>query len=180
MTHRLFVAIRPPEAIRDALIDLMEGVDNARWQDEDQLHLTLRYVGETDPHTADDLAEALSSIRVEPFELRVSGVDFFERKGIPHTLWAGIAPSEPLQRLQRKVERACTSVGLVSETRKFAPHITMARLNASCGPSAPFLARNTGLSLGPWPVEDYILYESHLRPQGSLYEPIVTYRCKSP
>lgn len=180
MTHRLFVAIRPPEAIRDALIDLMEGVDNARWQEEDQLHLTLRYVGETDPHTADDLTEALAAIRAKPFELEVNGVGYFERKGVPHTVWAGIAQSEPLLRLQRKVERACTSVGLAPETRKFSPHITMARLNASSGPSAPFLARNLGLSLGPWRVEDYILYESHLRPQGSLYQPMVTYHCKKP
>ncbi|HCJ45096.1 MAG TPA: RNA 2',3'-cyclic phosphodiesterase, partial [Erythrobacter sp.] len=45
MYHRLFVGIRPPAAIRDALIDLMEGVDAVRWQDDDQLHVTLRYIG---------------------------------------------------------------------------------------------------------------------------------------
>ena len=178
MTHRLFVAIRPPEDIRDALIDLMDGVDNARWQDEDQLHLTLRYAGEVDAHRADDLAEALSRLKVEPFELAINGVGVFEKKGVVHTLWAGIVPSEPLLRLERKVERACTSVGIAPETRKFSPHVTLARLNASCGPSAPFLARHAGLSLGPWRVDDYILYESHLRPQGSLYEPVVTYPCR--
>lgn len=180
MTHRLFIAIRPPSPIRDALIDLMEGVENARWQDDDQLHLTLRYVGEVDPHRADDLAEALSRIRIAPFELSVAGVDTFERKGVAHTLWAGIASSEPLKHLQKKVERACTSVGIAPETRKFAPHITLARLNSSTGPLAPFLARHSGLSLGPWQVSDYILCESHLRPQGSLYEPIVTYPCEGP
>ena len=48
MSHRLFAGIRPPPPIRDALIDLMEGVDNARWQDDNQLHLTLRYIGVVD------------------------------------------------------------------------------------------------------------------------------------
>lgn len=178
MTHRLFVAIRPPEPIRNALIDLMDGVDYARWQDDDQLHLTLRYIGKVDAHQGDDLAEALSLVKVEPFDLAIKGVGVFERKGVVHTLWAGIEPSEQLLRLERKVERACISGGFAPETRKFSPHITLARLNASCGPSAPFLARHAGLSLGPWRVDDYILYESHLRPQGSLYEPVVTYPCR--
>ncbi|UOR15029.1 RNA 2',3'-cyclic phosphodiesterase [Qipengyuania aquimaris] len=178
MSHRLFIAIRPASAIRDALIDLMDGVENARWQDDDQLHLTLRYIGETDPHQADDLAEALGRLSVGAFELAVSGVGSFARKGVPHTLWAGIAASEPLLHLQRKVERVCVSVGIAPESRKFAPHITLARLNQSCGPLAPFLARHAGLALGPWQVDTYALYESHLRPQGSLYEPVVTFRCE--
>lgn len=175
MPHRLFVAIRPPAWVRDALIDLMDGVEEARWQDDDQLHLTLRYIGEADPHLADDLAEALAGIAAEPFELSLSGTGIFERKGKVHTLWAGIAPSAPLMQLQRKVERTCVMVGLEPENRKFAPHITLARLNSAPGPLAEFLGRNAGLSLGPWRVEAYTLYESHLRPQGSLYDPVVTY-----
>ena len=178
MTHRIFVAIRPPQAIRDALIGIMDGVENARWQDDGQLHLTLRYIGSVDAHQADDLAEALQRLEIEPFDLAVKDLGAFERKGVVHTLWAGIEPSEPLNRLERKVDRACTLVRIAPETRKFRPHITLARLNAGCGPSGPFLARHAGLSLGPWKVDQYKLYESHLRPQGSLYEPIVTYRCQ--
>lgn len=178
MSHRLFIAIRPPSPIRDALIDLMEGIDNARWQDDEQLHLTLRYIGEIDAHTADDLSEALSRIRVEPFQLTVSGVGAFERKGTPHTLWAGVGKSEPLKALQQKVERACIAVGIAPETRKFSPHITLARLNSSAGPIAPFLAHNDDLAFGPWEVDDFELCESHLRPQGSLYETVVTYPCE--
>ena len=92
MTHRLFVGIRPPAAIRDALIDLMEGVEAARWQDEDQLHLTLRYIGEVDTHLADELVERLRAAQGERFALTIEGTGVFERKGLVHTLWAGIAP----------------------------------------------------------------------------------------
>ena len=180
MSHRLFFAIRPPADIRDGIIDIETGIDNARWQDEDQLHLTLRYIGEVETHRADDLAEAASSIRFEPFELHVSGCGYFERKGRPTAVWAGLAPSEPLVRLQRKVEQACVRCGIPAETRKFTPHITVARLNSSSESPAGFLVRNSNLDLGPWKVDSYILYQSHLRDQGSLYEPILSYPAGKP
>ena len=175
MSHRLFFGIRPPADIRNALLDLMSGVDNARWQDDDQLHLTLRFIGEVETHRADDIAEAAHEIRFDPFELYVAGCGFFERKGTPTILYASVAPSEQLTRLQRKVERICVKSGVAAETRKFVPHLTLARLNTGSGSIAPFLARNGDIALAPWTVEDFTLYEATLRPQGSLYDPIVTY-----
>ena len=175
MTHRLFVGIRPPPSIRDALIDLMDGVENARWQDDDQLHLTLRYIGEVDAHLADELAERLGAVDQPAFDVMIEGTGFFERKGTAHTLWAGIAPSPELAKLQRRIERICVAAGLEPEHRKYYPHITLARLNQSSGPIAPFCARTAGLALGPWSVDSYILYESTLHREGSLYEPVVRY-----
>ena len=67
--NRLFVALRPPAAVRDALLDATEGVERARWQDEDQLHLTLRFVGEVDAPIANDLAAALGQVDAAPFDL---------------------------------------------------------------------------------------------------------------
>ncbi|MBL0915966.1 MAG: RNA 2',3'-cyclic phosphodiesterase, partial [Sphingopyxis sp.] len=60
-THRLFVALRPPHSIRLALIAAMHGISGARWQDDEQLHLTLRFIGEVDHHRAADIAAALGS-----------------------------------------------------------------------------------------------------------------------
>ena len=65
--HRLFVAIRPPEPVLDLLIDTMEGLPSLRWQHEDQLHLTLRFIGEVERPLAEDLAAALSSLHFERF-----------------------------------------------------------------------------------------------------------------
>lgn len=172
---RLFVAIRPPQDLRDLLIDTMEGLEAARWQDEEQLHLTLRFAGEVDPRTAEDLAAALARIDAGPFPLALSGVGHFERKGRPHTLWAGIAPSPELLSLQKKVERACQAAGLVPERRKFAPHVTLARLNAASGRVEGWLGAHEGLRSEPWPVEDFRLYESVLAPGGALYEPLLRY-----
>src|SRR3954452_4375993 len=109
--HRLFVAIRPPELIRDLLIDAMDESPDFRWQDDEQLHVTLRFVGEVDRPVADDLADALGRIHDEPVELRINGVGGFEQRNSV-ALWAGLEPKEPLAALAAKVERACLAVGL--------------------------------------------------------------------
>ena len=80
MPHRLFIALRPPEPVRDRLVDAMEGIEGARWVDEENLHLTLRFVGEVERPAANDLAAALGQIRWPRFELRVEGVGHFTRK----------------------------------------------------------------------------------------------------
>jgi RNA 2',3'-cyclic 3'-phosphodiesterase len=76
--HRLFVAIRPPEYIRDLLIDAMDDSPDFRWQEDEQLHITLRFIGEVDRPVADDLAVALSQLRSEPFTVRMHGTGRFE------------------------------------------------------------------------------------------------------
>src|SRR5206468_12382400 len=109
--HRLFVAIRPPENIRDLLIDAMDDSPDFRWQDEEQLHLTLRFVGEVERPVADDLAGALATLRAGRFSARINGVGRFEQRN-SGALWAGMEPKEPLATLAAKVERVCQSVGL--------------------------------------------------------------------
>ena len=173
--HRLFVALRPPPAVRDVLLDTMDGLEGARWQGEDQLHLTLRFAGELEGPRAEDLADALGRVEARRFDLAVRGVGHFERKGAPHTLWAGVAPNEALAVLQRRVERACRGAGLAPETRKFAPHITLARLNRATRPIGGWLAEHALLDAGSWWVESFGLYLSRLTPAGSEYERIEHY-----
>ena len=175
MPHRLFVAVRPPAPVRDALIDAMEGIEGARWLDEEALHLTLRFVGEVETPAANDLAAQLARIAWPPFELSVAGVGAFERKGFAHTIWARVPPSDVLEALRQKVERACERAGLGRETRRFAPHVTLARLNRSAGPIGGWLAAWGDLAAGPWRVEDFVLYESHLGHEGAHYEAVAVY-----
>ena len=101
--HRLFVALRPPPDIRDPLIDTMEGVEGARWQSDEQLHLTLRFVGEADTAQANDLVSALEAVRAPRFTLQLRGLGTFERKGRTRALWAKVDESEPLAILHRRV-----------------------------------------------------------------------------
>lgn len=179
MRHRLFVAIRPPAPIIERLLVIQGGIDGARWQDEGQLHLTLRFVGEVEARQAEELVDALASVSAPPFELALHGVGYFEKKGRTHTLWAGLAPSDALAALARRVDTACRRAGLPAEPRKFMPHITVARLGAAAGPVLPFLQQQATLNSPPWQVEAFDLMESTLSPAGAEYESVVRFRLRS-
>lgn len=179
MPHRLFIGIRPPQAVRDTLIDTMEALDGARWVDGDNLHLTLRFVGPVERPVANDLAEALGQIAWPRFELEVAGTGAFDRsrrhQSYPHAVWARVPPSEALEGLRQKVERACEVSGLGRETRRFTPHITLARTDRATEPVANWLSSWGALAAGPWTVEDFILFESHLGNAGARYEEVARY-----
>jgi len=174
-SHRMFVAIRPPEDVAEALLDTMENIPGARWQDADNLHITLRFVGEVDRHTADDLETALESVLFAPFPLNIEGVGHFEGSRRAKAIWARVAPSGPLDELQMRVEMACRRAGLPPETRKFVPHVTLARLNSGSGPIGDWLLANGTLNLGPWTVRDFSLFESDLTPNGAIYSEITKF-----
>lgn len=172
--HRLFVAIRPPAPVRDALLDLMGGISAARWQSEDQLHLTLRFIGEVDRHMALDIHAALGSIRHPAFDLVVSSLGAFERRGVPDVVWAGVAPVEPVRALHKKIDQAIVRVGIEPDRRAFHPHITLARLGRGAGPVHDFLAKPvTGIPA--FTVTDIVLVESRLTPDGAVYSELDRY-----
>lgn len=172
---RLFVALRPPAAERSRLLSLMHGVEGARWQDDDQFHLTLRFIGEVDRHAGADIAGALARISMPRFSIAISGVGTFDRRGRIDTLWAGVSPRDPLAALNRKVDRACVGAGAEPERRAYMPHITLARLNRSAGPLHDFLAAHAGLAGQSFPVTEFGLYESILGREGSVYHLVERY-----
>ena len=174
--HRLFVAIRPPEPIRDLLVDAMDQSADLRWQHDEQLHITLRFVGEVDRPVADDLADALGQIRSPPLELRIAGVGRFEQRS-SGALWAGVEPKAPLAALAAKIERACQSIGLEPERRAFHPHITLARWKGRRSIEVRgFLERRAGLASEAFAIDRFILFESRLSRHGAYYETVETYR----
>jgi 2'-5' RNA ligase len=173
--HRLFVAIHPPEHVRDLLIDAMDNSSDFRWLDEDQLHLTLRFVGEVERPLANDLADALSRVRAERFELRVNGLGRFEQRS-SGALWAAVEPKAPIAALAAKVERTCQAVGLEPEHRAFHPHITLARWKGRRTREVErFLEQQRGLASDPFDVTEFILFESQLSRHGAHYEAVATY-----
>ena len=173
--HRLFVAIRPPASVRTRLLDLMGGVAGARWLGDDQLHLTLRFVGEVDRHLARDVDAALSSVHHPRFSIGLNGLGAFDRRGEPVTLWAGVAPHEPVHALHKKVDQALARAGVEPDRRAYMPHITIARLPHGAGPIGPMIEGSGGLSGPAFEVSDFLLYESVLTPEGPLYTLVETY-----
>ncbi|MES2096882.1 MAG: RNA 2',3'-cyclic phosphodiesterase [Pseudomonadota bacterium] len=173
--HRLFVALRPPRPVRAQLMTAMEGVANARWQDDDQLHITVRYIGEVERPVAEDVAIALSQIHAPAPDVAIRGVGVFEKNGRIDTLWAGVSPPDALLALHRKVDSALVRIGLEPERRAYVPHITLARMPRSTGfgPGVDrWRADQALLSSDPFGLDTLILYESLLTRGGAVYQSI--------
>ena len=173
--RRLFVAIRPPEAIRARLLAAMGGVSGARWQTDEQIHLTLRFIGEVDRHRLRDIDAALCGIHHRPFEIAVNGLGTFDRRGQPEVIWAGVAPHAPLHALHNKVDQAIARVGIEPEQRAYLPHITLARLKRSSGTVRDLVEQSGGLTTPPFAVDRFALFESKLTPEGAVYSALETY-----
>jgi 2'-5' RNA ligase len=173
--HRLFVAIRPPPAIRSILLATMGGISKARWQRDDQLHLTLRFIGEVDHHRADDIHAALGAIHHPRFEIALHGIGVFDRRGRPDAVWAGVAPHDSLRLLHKKIDQASVRIGIAPEQRAYLPHITLARLKRDSGPVGGLLEQAGGLASAMFAVDHFALFESDLSPDGAVYSLIERY-----
>jgi len=173
--HRLFVALRPPPALRGALLAHMGGIAGARWQNDDQLHLTLRFLGEVDRHQAEDIVAALGAVAHPPLTMKLHGIGCFDRRGRIAAIWAGVTPHDQVRSLHAAVSRQLARVGIGADERAFTPHITIARFSRGQEPSAPLALDR----LWPPPIEGrfdrFLLYESELTATGPAYSVIERY-----
>jgi 2'-5' RNA ligase len=173
--HRLFVAIRPPEEVRDLLIDAMDDSPALRWVGDEQLHLTLRFIGEVERPVANDIAGTLDRLRSLAFDLRIKGVGKFEQRN-GGALWVGVEPREPVIALAAKVERTLQQIGLEPERRAFMPHVTLARWNRRNSEAVnAFIRRNCDLHSEPFIVDRFTLFESKLSRHGAHYDEIASF-----
>jgi 2'-5' RNA ligase len=157
---RLFAAIEIPDDIRDMLADLEAPLPGARWVEMDDMHLTLRFFGEIDGRTSRDLSDLLAGIDVFPFEIQLKGIDAFGGRE-PRAIYAAVAISDPLERLQRAVDRAAMASGLPPEPRKFTPHVTLARLrNGRDTTIARYLQRHAAFSSPPFVVDRFAVFSA--------------------
>jgi 2'-5' RNA ligase len=167
---RLFTAIDLPEAAKDQLELLRRGIPRARWTKDRQYHLTLRFLGEVEGPAVELVHEVLRGVRAAPFELRLEGTGHFPPRGRPRVLWAGVAPEPRLDELQRRVEKAVRRAGLPGEERRFAAHVSLARLDDAPLPRLlDFLRDHAHFAAEPFPVERFHLYSSVLGREGSLH-----------
>jgi 2'-5' RNA ligase len=172
---RLFVALALPEAVVSGLGMIQSGVPGARWQAREQMHLTVRFIGDVDGRDAAAIDDALSMISAPRLALQLKSVGEFGGKN-PRALWAGVAANDALLHLQRKIETAMQRIGLDAEPRKFTPHVTLARLRGTPpGIVMDYLVDHALYASAPFEVGEFILLSSHLSPNGSLYRAEQTY-----
>lgn len=167
---RSFVAVTFPEAIQDRLSELAGGLPGADWAEPGKYHLTLRFLGELDGPAFADLREGLSALTARSFYLSLRGVGVFPLRGDPETLWAGAERNEALSSLRNKVESLVVRRGQPPESRKFHPHVTLARVRGS-RPDwvGAYVAGHSLFSIPDIPVQSFALFTSKLTPDGSVY-----------
>lgn len=135
------------------------------------LHLTIRFIGEVDTRTADAVHEALGVVAFTPFEVKLQNIATFgERK--PRLLYVGVAPNEALQALYVRVNAALARAGLAPpEERRYVPHVTLARLyKAPRDRIGAFMAVNNILNIPPLRMENFVLMSSHKTASGASYQ----------
>jgi 2'-5' RNA ligase len=167
---RLFVGIVLPPELRLRLSLLAGGLPGARWVDPGNLHLTLRFIGDIDEGTASDIDGALAQIRAARFVVTVAGIGTFGGDK-PHTLWAGVEKNPALAQLHDRVESALVRLGLAPGQRRYAPHVTLARLRQVPMPRLQdFLLRHALVRAEPFAVDRFSLIASYLTKSGAIYE----------
>ena len=165
---RLFSAIIPPDNIVRMLSRQQKGVGGANWSDPEKLHITTGFYGDVDPEYAEILDHELAQIRIPGFDLRLSGVGHFGNN-LPHSLWAGVEPSEPLIRLHKACRKAARRSQIDMESRDYHPHVTLAYLRGEPDVLriAAFEKRLAGFRTPPFLVDRFFLMSSHQRQSGS-------------
>ncbi|MCH7487587.1 MAG: RNA 2',3'-cyclic phosphodiesterase [Proteobacteria bacterium] len=173
---RLFVALPLPAQVRQGLAGLCSGLPGARWIRPENMHVTMRFIGEVDGAGADDAHMALRGVRGWAFPLSLSGLGSFQSGRRLRLLWAGVEDQPVLVRLRDDVETALVRSGLEPERRKFKPHVSLARFNAQPGNKlGPYLDAYGAFSAGPFPVTAFVLMRSHLNRAGAHYEVMADY-----
>ena len=127
---RLFTALEIPRNAAMSLSLLRGGLPGARWIDVENYHITLRFIGDVDGRTADEIVDRLDRIDRPEFQVRLEGIGSFGSKK-PHSVWAGVSQTPDMYALQGEIERICQRIGLQPDPRKFTPHVTLARLKSS-------------------------------------------------
>lgn len=173
---RLFVALDLPHPIRERLRWLAGGLPGARWLPPENLHCTLRFIGEVPAWRAEEIDLALGALRAPGFPLSLSGVGVFNRGAKPATLYAGIERNAALDHLQAKVETALQRAGLDPERRRFTPHVTLARVETVPDARlAAWVQANNLFRAEPVPVHHFTLFSSRLGKEASAYTAEVEY-----
>lgn len=176
---RLFVGLSILQNIATRLAALGGGIPGARWIEPENMHVTLRFIGEVNEAEAEDIDQELARLVARPFHFEISGVDTFGQGRKAQALFAGVTLPPDLELLQGRVEAAVCRAGQPRETRKFKPHVTLARLkNAPADRIQAFIEGNNLLREGPITADHFILYESRMSKGGSVYFPLAEYSLK--
>jgi 2'-5' RNA ligase len=179
---RLFVALEIPAAVRDNLATLIKELRNAelkvRWVRAENLHVTLKFLGETPFEKLEEIRNALSAVHSEqPVELDFRGLGFFPNERHPRVLWAGMDASPDVQSLAASMDQALEKLGFPREDRAFTPHLTLARFSTPriTEKLRAAIQQNMARESGRVKTNEFHLIESKLKPSGAEYTRLASF-----
>jgi RNA 2',3'-cyclic 3'-phosphodiesterase len=181
---RLFVGLDlPGEVVRnlEALLERLRPSARIHWSPPANLHITTKFVGEWPEERLGELKAALSAVGGPPIPVRVHRLGFFPNPHAPRVFWCGIeAPG--LEALAAATDRATAALGIPAETRPFSPHLTLARIKERLNlqPLREAIAALPSLEFGSFEARSYFLYQSVLRPSGSVYTKLAEFPLSNP
>ena len=184
---RLFVALEIPTAIRENLATLVRDLREVssklpdrrpRWVRSENLHVTLKFIGEADTRQVEGIREALSKVHSDaPVDLAFHQLGFFPIERHPRVLWAGVNASPNLPALAADVDRALETQGIAREQRAFTPHLTLARFEppALSEELRVAIQKNSKREFGSFQAREFHLTESKLHSSGAVYRTVATF-----
>ena len=168
--QRLFIALDLPTAVQTSLYHMACEIRGARPVPREQMHLTLKFIGDVEKQAVISLKEALTTIQIPELNLNLLGIGHFPPRGNPRIVWAGISPKNELLMLHSAIEQTLGNLGYTKEERPFSPHITIARLKTFQNDSLKsFLARHKDFQTEPCQIVSFKLYSSRLTESGAIH-----------
>ena len=179
---RLFIAIELPDHVRRHLQwmqELLRPILKAKWSRPEQLHLTLKFLGETDHSKLPEVIEQLRAISIsEPIRLSTAGVVCFPPHGPIRIVAAALqVEAGNCAKLQSAIDQACHAAGFPLEGRRWTPHVTLARVKDRLGASVRSAATEAGAGLGECrcEIDTFALIESRLDRDGPTYGRVASF-----
>ena len=185
---RCFIAVALPPPVKKLLIQVQEALRRAdahvKWVEEENLHLSLKFLGDLDEDAVDRLKGALSieALQWPGLALTYQGVGTFPERGQPRVVWAGCAGDlQRLAALAGAVERCAEQVGVPRERHPFAAHLTLGRVKSDRNVKRLMSAieNQRQVPLGADQVREFVLYQSTLTDKAPVYEALATFPLKT-
>ena len=183
---RTFIAIKfPPDILTKidqitSFLTQQTSQAHLKWVKPDNLHLTIKFIGEIHNDTLNSIKEIISETlkRSTTFDISIKGLGMFPNQNQPRVVWLGILNSQPLSEIHSMLDQALQAVNILSSSQKYSPHLTIARIHRQATPEdarkiGQILANYQVHSLGTFTIDKIHLYRSDLRPEGPLYTPLM-------
>lgn len=181
---RTFIALEIPFEelnniiqLRDQVTGLSSGV---KWESLDKLHVTLKFLGDTDENLLSSIKSELDTIvnTCSSFQIRFSKFGLFKKENDPKILWVGLEESKELSQIVEKIDNSFTKFGYPKEGRKFKPHITLLRFKGREDKQKVLKLLEVTVPQNSFIANSICLFKSELKPAGSVYTSLEKYLLK--